>query len=53
MEYFKETCWICGGEIKKSGHMKFCYGTYRQKEMEKIEKELKSKNIFRRWFNSL
>ena len=37
MEYFKETCWVCGGEVKHSGHMKFCYGLCGQKEMERIE----------------
>ena len=53
MEYFKETCWVCGGEVKHSGHMKFCYGLCGQKEMERIEKELKSKSIFRKIFKFL
>ena len=53
MEYFKETCWVCGGEVKHSGHKKFCYVLCGQKEMERIERELKSKSIFRKIFKFL
>ena len=50
MKYFLEYCDKCGGELKQSGHVTFCLGWCGEKELEEIEKQLKSQNIFRRLF---
>lgn len=53
MKYFLEYCNKCHGELVQSGHVKICQGTCGNKELEEIEKELKSKNLFTRWISRI